>query len=139
MPQPKATQKKTAAKKTTAKATSSSNAIETVDDYLATLPPDARKRLAELRRLIHQVVDGLDEGLTYKIPVFKLDGRQVVSMGAAKNHYALYLLRNDAVLARHRTDLRGYETGKGVVKFPFDQPVPATLITKLVRAAAAST
>jgi uncharacterized protein YdhG (YjbR/CyaY superfamily) len=132
----KATQRKTTATKPKAKA--SSSAIETVDDYLATLPSDARARLSELRRLIHRAVDGLDEGLTYKIPVFRLDGRQVVSMGAAKSHYALYVIKNDAVLERHRTDLRGYETGKGVVKFPLDQPLPATLVTKLVRAAAAS-
>jgi uncharacterized protein YdhG (YjbR/CyaY superfamily) len=91
-----------------------------------------------LRRLIHRAVPGLEEGLTYKIPVFRLDGRQVVSIGAAKNHYALYLVGNDAVLQQHCADLKNYEIGKGVVRFPLDEPPPAVLVTKLVRAAAAS-
>lgn len=132
--------KKTPAKKTTAKAnpTRRSGSVETVDDYLATLPSEAKTRLAELRRLIHKAVAGLDEGLTYKIPAFRLADRLLVSMGAAKSHYALYVIGNDAVLQKHRADLAGYEMGKGVVRFPFDKPVPAALVTKLVREAAAA-
>jgi uncharacterized protein YdhG (YjbR/CyaY superfamily) len=131
--------KKTTAKKTTAKARATrSSSVETIDDYLATLPPESRSRLSELRRLIHKAVAGLDEGLTYKIPVFRLGDRRLVSMGAAKNHYALYVIGNDAVLQKHRADLEGYEIGKGVVKFPLDAPLPAALVTKLVRAAVAT-
>ncbi len=133
----KAPAKKASAKRTAkANVRATTHSIETVDDYLATLSESAKTRLSDLRRLIHEAVDGLDEGLTYKIPVFRLDGRQVVSMGAAKSHYALYLIGNPAVLQQHRALLDGYEIGKGVVKFPLDKPIPARLVTKLVRAAA---
>lgn len=111
---------------------------ETMDDYFAVLAPEARKRLTELRKLVHKTVSGLEEGLTYKIPVFRLKGRQVVSIAAAKNHYALYLIQNNAVLEKFRPELEGYETGKGVVKFSPDEPFPVALIAKLVKAAASS-
>jgi uncharacterized protein YdhG (YjbR/CyaY superfamily) len=39
-----------------------------------------------------------------------------------------------AVMEAHKDHLRGYDTTKGTVHFTADKPLPAALVTKLVRA-----
>ena len=39
----------------------------------------------------------------------------------------------------HGTELGGYDTGKGTIRFAPDRPLPAALVTTLVRARIAET
>ena len=39
----------------------------------------------------------------------------------------------------HRAELEGYDTGKGTIRFAPDRPLPAALVTTLVRARIAET
>jgi uncharacterized protein YdhG (YjbR/CyaY superfamily) len=56
-----------------------------------------------------------------------------VSFGAAKNHCAFYV-QSPAVMEAHKDALKGFETAKGTVRFPFGEPLPETLVTTLVKA-----
>jgi uncharacterized protein YdhG (YjbR/CyaY superfamily) len=38
------------------------------------------------------------------------------------------------VLGQYRDELKGYKVSKGTVQFPVDEPLPAALVKKLVRA-----
>jgi uncharacterized protein YdhG (YjbR/CyaY superfamily) len=39
-----------------------------------------------------------------------------------------------SVLGQYRDELKGYKVSKGTVQFPVDEPLPAALVKKLVRA-----
>jgi uncharacterized protein YdhG (YjbR/CyaY superfamily) len=39
-----------------------------------------------------------------------------------------------AVRRSHAAELKGYEVAKGTVRFPLDEPVPARLVQRLVKA-----
>lgn len=56
-----------------------------------------------------------------------------MSFGAAKNHCAFYIMSLDVAKA-HRDDLKSYDTSEATVRFPVDKPLPAALVTKLVKA-----
>ena len=103
-----------------------------VDAYLARLPDDARATLEILRRTIRAVAPEASEALSYGVPAFKMK-RPIVSFGAGKNHLALYVL-STAVMEAHRGDLKGYDTSAGTVRFAVDEPLPAALVEKLVKA-----
>lgn len=103
-----------------------------VDAYLDRLPDDARATLEILRRTIRAVAPEATEALSYGVPAFKMK-RPIVSYGAAKNHLALYVM-STAVMEAHRADLKGYDTSAGTVRFGVDEPLPATLVEKLVKA-----
>jgi uncharacterized protein YdhG (YjbR/CyaY superfamily) len=82
-----------------------------VDDFLAAVPPDKRAALLRLRRTIK--AEAATELINYGVPMFRLYGKNLVSYAA---------------------DLKEYKVGKGSIQFAPQKPLPAALVTKLVRA-----
>jgi len=102
----------------------------TIDEYLAPLPADQRAALEWLRRQIKAAAPGAEECISYGVPAFRLDGRMIVSFGAAAKHCAFY---PGAVVEQYKRELSGYSTSKGTVRFQPDHPLPAALVRKLVK------
>ncbi|HLH07940.1 MAG TPA: DUF1801 domain-containing protein [Terriglobales bacterium] len=119
---------KTAERASAAKA---GNKRKTVEEYLAALPDPARSRLQELREAIQSVMPpGASEVISYGIPAFKAR-RVLVWYAAFSKHCSLF--PTAAVLAAFKDGLHGFTVSKGTVQFPFDKPLPVSLIKKLVK------
>src|SRR5436305_14839104 len=54
----------------------------------------------------------------------------LVDYWAAANHCSLY---PGSVIRGLKSELRGYDTSKGTLRFPAEKPLPATLVRKLVK------
>ena len=106
---------------------------KTFDDCLATLSPDKRAALEKLRKIIKAAAPKAEEGISYGLATFRLDGKPLVALGASANHCAFYLMSGFTV-ATHKDELKGYDTSKGTIRFPADKPLPAALVRKLVKA-----
>ena len=104
---------------------------KTFEGYLAALPREQRGALHRLRKAIHAATPGLEECISYGVPAFRLKGRFLVAMGAAANHCSFY---PGSALQAVKVDLKGYDTGKGTVRFAPDKPLPPALVKKLVKA-----
>jgi uncharacterized protein YdhG (YjbR/CyaY superfamily) len=104
-----------------------------VEEFLATVPEPQRAALEDLRRVIRQAAPGATELINYGVPMFRLDGRNLVSFAAAKDHCSFYV-QSPAVMEAHAAELAGFKTSKGTVTFTPDQPIPPELVTKLVKA-----
>ena len=103
---------------------------KTIDQYLAALSPDKRVALERLRRIIRAAAPRTEECISYQLPAFRLDGKLLVAFGAAANHCAIY-----GVVGAHKDELKDYDTsGKGTIRFQPDDPLPAPLIRKLLKA-----
>jgi uncharacterized protein YdhG (YjbR/CyaY superfamily) len=102
-----------------------------IDKYLATLPADKRSLLVKLRKAIALAAPRAEEGISYGLPAFRLNGRPLVCFAAAANHCSFYPM-SPAVIRAHANDLKKYETAKGTIRFV--KPLPAALVRKLVRA-----
>jgi uncharacterized protein YdhG (YjbR/CyaY superfamily) len=106
---------------------------KTTDDYLAALSTDKRAALERLRRAIKAAAPKAEECISYGLPAFRLDGRLLVAFGAGAKHCAFYPCSSSTV-AKHKGDLKGFDTSKGAIRFQADEPLPVALVRKLVKA-----
>ncbi len=107
-------------------------ATEEVDRYLAALDEPKRATLEALRRSILEVVPEAEQGISYGMPAFKVEGKTVAGFAAFKHHVS-YLPHSGSVLASLAADVAAYETSKGSLRFAVDKPLPRQLVKKLVR------
>ncbi len=92
--------------------------------------PDVQGILEKIRSTIKRVAPEARETISYRIPAFTLGG-VVVYFAAFKNHIGLYPpVKGDAKLAK---SISIYAGEKGNLKFPLDQPIPYSLIEKIVK------
>jgi uncharacterized protein YdhG (YjbR/CyaY superfamily) len=105
----------------------------TIDEYLALVSADKRAALEKLRKTIQAAAPEAQECISYGLAAFRLDGKPLVAFGATANHCAFYPMSASTVAA-HRDELKDYGTSKGSIRFPAHQPLPTTLIRKLVKA-----
>jgi uncharacterized protein YdhG (YjbR/CyaY superfamily) len=104
-----------------------------VENYFASVPEDARATLEQLRKTIKATVPKAVEVIWYQMPTFKLNERPLLCIAAFKNHCSLFAMSH-AVLNAYKDELKSYQTSKGTIRFPLDQPLPAALVRKVVKA-----
>jgi uncharacterized protein YdhG (YjbR/CyaY superfamily) len=108
-------------------------APQEIDDYLASLDEPKRSTLEALRKTIIEIVPGAEQGISYAVPTFKVQGKAVAGFAAFKNHLS-YVPHSGSVLASLQDDTAPYETSKGSLKFAVDKPLPKRLVKKLISA-----
>jgi uncharacterized protein YdhG (YjbR/CyaY superfamily) len=106
--------------------------VKSVFEYFAATSPESRAMLDKLRKTIRATVPEATEILYYQMPAFR-DGRTLVAYGAFSDHCSLFPL-SAAIVERFKHELAGYETSRGTIRFPFDKPIPVSLVKKIVRA-----
>jgi uncharacterized protein YdhG (YjbR/CyaY superfamily) len=90
--------------------------------------------MTELREAIRSAAPAAVESFGYGMPAFALNGKDFVWYGAWKNHVSFYPV-NEETRRALAVDLARYETsGKGTIRFRWDQEVPKPLVAKLVKA-----
>lgn len=107
---------------------------EEVDAYLAEMPADIRAALEQLRAVIRAAAPEATERVSYKVAVFRQQG-SLVGFGAppSKRHCSLFVM-SPPLMARMKDELAGYEVSGATIHFQPDEPLPAALVTRLVRA-----
>jgi uncharacterized protein YdhG (YjbR/CyaY superfamily) len=103
---------------------------ENIDVYIAGFPEDVRERMNHIRRIIHEAAPGVEEKISWGMPSFKM-GKTWVQFAAFKNHIGFY--PGPSAIGLFAEELTAYKTSKGAIRFPYKEPVPADLISRIVR------
>jgi uncharacterized protein YdhG (YjbR/CyaY superfamily) len=104
--------------------------FRTIDEYITAFPEDVQTLLQVVRATIHAAAPDAVERISYGMPAFAQEGN-LVYFAALKQHIGLY--PTSSGIAAFQEEISGYESSKGAVKFPKDQPMPLDLIAKIVR------
>ncbi|AGG06696.1 MULTISPECIES: iron chaperone [Dehalococcoides] len=100
-----------------------------IDKYIKGFPENVRNILQDLRQAIHEQAPKATETISYGIPTFKQNGN-LVHFGAYKNHIGFY--PTPSGIKAFEKELSAYEISKGTVRFPLNEPIPYSLVKKIV-------
>lgn len=104
-----------------------------VDDYLASLAPEQRAWVDDLRATVREELPAdAAEVISYGIVAYKVAGKAVVWYAAFGDHYSLYP-RSARVEVALGERLKPYASGKGTLRFAADQPLPREVVGEMVR------
>jgi uncharacterized protein YdhG (YjbR/CyaY superfamily) len=109
-----------------------------IDEYLRGIDEPKRGTLQALRRTILEIVPDAEQGISYRVPAFRIRGTVVAGFAAFKDHLS-YLPFSGSVLGQLGDDLREYTMTKSALHFPVDHPLPKHLVERLIAARLAET
>ena len=103
-----------------------------VAEYIAGIPESSRKTFDALRAAVWQAAPkDAQEVISYGIVALRTE-KVLVWYAAFAQHCSLF--PTASVVGRFKEELKGFKVSKGTVRFSLDEPLPAALVKKLVRA-----
>jgi uncharacterized protein YdhG (YjbR/CyaY superfamily) len=100
------------------------------EEYAASFPIAVRRLLKTMRQTIREAAPGTEETISYRMPAFKMK-KMLVWYGAHSGHIGFY--PGASAIASFKKELSVYKSAKGSVQFPFDQPLPLDLVSRMVK------
>jgi uncharacterized protein YdhG (YjbR/CyaY superfamily) len=99
--------------------------------YLESVDEPKRATLQKLRETIMEVIPEAEQGLSYQVPAFRLDGKVVAGFAAFKNHLS-YLPHSGSVFKELESELTAYSKTTGALHFAVDEPLPKAIVKRLI-------
>ncbi|MBO9636381.1 MAG: DUF1801 domain-containing protein [Chitinophagaceae bacterium] len=106
-----------------------SRKFQTVDEYISSFP-EVREKLEEIRAIIKEAAPKAEELISYNMPGYKLNG-MLVFFAANKAHLGFY--PGTSKVEGFEKELAKYNGTKASIHFPYDEPLPAKLIGRIVK------
>jgi uncharacterized protein YdhG (YjbR/CyaY superfamily) len=111
---------------------------KTIDEYLASVKPDRRAALEQLRRTIRSIVPDAEECISYSMPAFRCNGHVIAGFLATAKGCS-YFPFSGTTLSTLSPNLAGYSRTKSALHFDAKRPLPVALVRKLIKARIAET
>ena len=105
--------------------------FKTVEEYLGLFTGLQRDALEKIRKAIKDTAPKAEETISYGMPAYKLHG-VLVYFGGFKNHCSFFPAGN-SVIKKFSRELKDYQTSKGTIQLPLNEPVPISLLKKMVK------
>jgi uncharacterized protein YdhG (YjbR/CyaY superfamily) len=107
--------------------------VATFDDYLAEQTDDAVvAALTHIREVVRRTAGGAEEGTSYGMPAWRLEGKPLIGINVAKAHIGVFPFSTEVVDAV-RDQLADFEVSKGGMKCTPAHLIPDDVIAEMVR------
>tara|TARA_B100001778_G_C18027823_1_gene379600 strand:+ start:99 stop:473 length:375 start_codon:yes stop_codon:yes gene_type:complete len=114
---------------------SETNRFKDYHDYLKSLSPEAQAKLDQLRDCILEAAPNATELMNYNLPAFALvkGGKrdQQIMIAGYKKHVGLY--PHPSAIEHFNAELANFKSGKGSIQFAINEPLPVSLIKRMVK------
>lgn len=102
----------------------------TIDEYILGFPLEIKKILRALAVTIVDAAPEASEKISWGMPTFILHGN-LVHFAAQKKHVGFHPA--SSAIEAFKDELAEYHCSKGTVQFPYSQPLPLELISRMVK------
>ncbi|AZA12625.1 iron chaperone [Corynebacterium choanae] len=112
--------------------TSGVMAINTVDDYLATLTDQQRPVVEAMLEWVGNQYPMLELRIAWNQPMFTDHGTFIIGFSAAKGHLAIAPEEHTVAHFAAELDRRGVRHTKMLIRQPWDEPLDTALVGELI-------
>jgi uncharacterized protein YdhG (YjbR/CyaY superfamily) len=112
----------------------SKNDSQSVDVYLATLPPAEREALGQLRTLIKRTIPRVEERISYGTTVMFSLGPDLVGFGSQSKHLSFFTASPKLAQAMKSEITKTHKLSGATIHFSPDNPLPIGIVKKILRA-----
>lgn len=102
-----------------------------IDLYIESFSKEVQEKLYTLKNAILEIDPNLEQTISYSMPTFKLNKKNLVHFSAYKNHIGFY--PTPSAILKFSKELSNFVTSKGAIQFPLDKPIPLGLVKKIVK------
>ncbi len=106
---------------------------KTVEEYMADVPKEFLLKLKEMRALAKELVPNGVESIKYGMPTIELNGKNLIHFASMKGHLGFYPTPSGVDFAKSELEKGGIDFSKGCIRFPYTEPLPTKLITKIIK------
>lgn len=101
-----------------------------IREYMEQFPKETQNILRNIYAIVKREAPKAEEKMSYGMPTFVLNGRNLVHFAGYKQHIGLYPTPNG--ITQFEAELQKYKHAKGTIQFQLDEPIPYDLIRKIV-------
>lgn len=101
-----------------------------VEEYISWYSPEIQEKLEQIRQVLRDALPEAKEVISYHMPAFKTQ-EVLVYFAVAKHHIGFY--PTSSGVTAFQSELAAYQTSKGAIQIPYDQPIPEELIRKIAQ------
>jgi uncharacterized protein YdhG (YjbR/CyaY superfamily) len=105
---------------------------QTVDEYFESFSGPARELLEQLRTLANKAVPKASEAIKWRHPAWLHHRTGTILFMISGHARHANIAFTPSTREAFDADLAGFETGKGTVKLPYGEPLPADLLRRMV-------
>ena len=98
----------------------------TPEEYLASVPEQARPALDEVRGAIRDALPDAQETISYSMLGYRVEGRVICYCAGWAGHVSLYPVPDGD--EEYAAAIAPFRTGRGTLKFPLSTPIPRDLV-----------
>ena len=95
-------------------------------DYILTAPPDMQGRLMDILTFVSVKLPDTERQLYHGIPTFFIEKRDVINIGAYKDHFGVHV--GYGLVDYLRQKYPGYHYTKSTIQFPYTQATPFDIL-----------
>ena len=103
---------------------------QTIDEYISQQDECVQPYLQAIRNAVHNAIPEAQERISWSMPTF-WDGKNVFQFAASKHHIGIYPGSEAVEMFQDR--LSDYETSKGTIRLPYQEPLPLDLIADIAK------
>ena len=101
----------------------------TIEEYINGAPAAVQEKLFQLHECIRAAAPGVGESLKWRMPAYSYQ-KILVTFAVFKNQIGFYPM--PSAIEAFAKSLTKYKTAQGSIQFPLDQPLPLSLVKKIV-------
>ncbi len=104
--------------------------FKTIEEYIDSFPENIQVSLREVRQAVREAAPQAEETISYQMPAYCQNGI-LVYFAAFKDHIGFFPTANGVEAFKDK--LSNYQTSKGTIRFPLNDPLPLQLVKEIVQ------